>query len=424
MKRLICMTAMIVAVSIFNATTPLSAQDTQPAEQAQAAPATQPDGGSLPQGHPPLPQGHPELPQDQPELPQGHPPLPADHPQIPAQTPGGITTGSLMIKAVQGTQDGPAIAGGQAVVNIYQGSGLLKKLTIHLDAKGTAVITGIPLDPPVQPVAIIEYAGVTYESVGRPMGPNDPEQLISLKVYETTDTAPQWRIAMRHVMANQIDQHLHLTEIWSINNPTDRSYIGVANELASVQDDETKHDHPHNTGRTTLALPIPVGANNVQPGQGFHTGGFELQGGQILNSMPLLPGTTEFRVDYMLLPEDGLFNLALANPAAIDHLMVILPDNGLEVTAQGLETAAPFEAGEKTFRMYSAKQVQPGTSTSLVIQAPDAPPDEAVHGAAAPASQAVMIKLIAGGGAVLLVFAGTFVMLKPKKKSGPSSAAA
>ncbi len=410
MKRLVSLIATIAAVSIFTVSMTFAAPATQPADQAQAqvAPATQPADAAMPQGHPDIPEGHAEMP--------------AGPAGMPGHAPGTSALGSIAVKVTQGTQDGPAISGGRAVIRLYEQGRLIHTMHTELDATGMAILEGIPLGSVIQPVVAYEYAGATYESIGQPMGPSDPDRLIKLKVYETTDVEPQWRIAMRHVMAKRMDKHLHITEVWAINNPDDRSYVGVVDK-SHESHDHAKVEDAHNQGRTTLTLPLPAGAMHVQPGSGFSACCVRVEGGRIINTMPLLPGATEFRVDYLLPNEDGSFNLALTTPAATDHLMIFLPDDGSQVTAQGLETGDPFKAGEQQFRMYSAKQLEAGAAMSLVIEVGQAVM-ESITGAAGPTSQADTIKMIAGGGAGLLVLAGTFVLLKPAKRTRPDGAAA
>jgi hypothetical protein len=418
MTRLASLTSAILCGSVFVLTTSATAEQTQPVAQtdAQTAPAMQPvtqtDALTAPATQP-----------DSAALPEGHPQLPSGHPSISGQTPGAGGLGSIVVKVAQGTQDGPAVTGGQAVVRLYRQGQVIQTMNADLDARGMAIIEGIALDAMVQPVVTLKYAGVNYESVGQPMGPSNLDQLIRLKVYETTEAAPAWRISMRHVMTARVQGYLHVTEVWAINNPQDRSYIGVLDE-APAESDAAEPDGMHNQGRTTLILPLPAGAKQVQPGQGFHGCCVKVEEGRLVNTMPLLPGATEFRVDYLLPIEDGAFNLLLATPAPTGQMVIFLPDDGTQVTVRGLETGDPFEAGEQRFRMYTAKQIEPGTDTGLVIQLSEAELQSAAAAAAGPTSQAGTIKLIAGVGAGLLVLAGAVVLLRPAKKPRPVGAAA
>lgn len=253
--------------------------------------------------------------------------------------------------------------------------------------------------------------------------PQITDQPTTPRAYETTEVEPPWRVAMRHLIVRRMDRYLHVTEVWAINNPTDLSYIGAPVEPPKPGAGEAQPNIASNPDRVTMVLPLPAGATQVQPGPEFHTCCVRVEGDKLISKMPMLPGTTEFRVDYLLPPKDGAFNLVLATPVQTGHLMIFLPDDGSQVTAQGLKTGDPFEAGEQRYRMYTAKQVKPGAVTGLVIQVGQAVM-QSKAGASASISQAGTIKIITGGGVGLLVLAGAFVLLRPTKKPRPTGEAA
>jgi hypothetical protein len=90
---------------------------------------------------------------------------------------------------------------------------------------------------------------------------------------------------------------------------------------------------------------------------------------------------------------------------------------------KGLEAGDPFEASGQKYRMYTAKKIEPGAATGLVIQASEAALQSAAD-ALAPPTQADSIKLIAGVGAGVLVLAGAVVLLRPTKKPQPAGVTA
>jgi len=242
-------------------------------------------------------------------------------------------------------------------------------------------------------------------------------------VYETTEIEPAWRVAVRHLIIQPADEHLHVTEVWAVHNPTNQIYIGAPVESITPLADEAQPKDANHPDRITMVLPLPAGSMQVQPGPGFHTCCVRTEGNKIISKMPMKPGVTEFRVDYMLLAEDGVFNLSLTTPAPTDHMMIFLPDDGSQVTVQGLETGDPFETGDQRYRMYSAKQLDAGATTSLVIQSLVAD-RQATTDADTGASRSGTIKYITGGGVGLLALAGLFVLLRPTKKFRSVGAAA
>jgi hypothetical protein len=261
------------------------------------------------------------------------------------------------------------------------------------------------------------------------------------KVYETTEVEPAWRIGMRHLIIRPMESQLQVTEVWAVVNPTDKSYIGAPVEDPAVEvgpasglaqdkvpgvEPQIRQDAGHSAGRTTLVLPLPTKASHIQFGAGFDACCVRVEAGKIISAMPMQPGTTELRVNYLLAGEHGLFDLSLSAPALTEHLMIFLPDDNTVVTAKGLTRGDPFQAGGNRFRMYTGKMIESGADIGLTIQAEHSHADES---AAQPVGAAVTdnasgIKLIAGIGGGALLLAAVIVLVKPSKKHLPVGAEA
>lgn len=278
---------------------------------------------------------------------------------------------------------------------------------------------------------------------GHPPVTTPPQEPV---VYETTEVEPDWHVGVRHLIVRPMEDQLHITEVWAVVNPTDKSYIGKpveqqvagevaeevveVNEAAEAAEGQPAIDQPEaaqDQGRTTLVLPLPKNASHVQPGRGFEAGYVRIEDGKLIRTSPLTPGTNELHINYLLAAENGVFELPLTADATINHMMVFLPDDDSEVKAVGLTEGDPFKAGKKQFRMFMGKQIEKGAEVGLKIKAKPAVTQEAaaaVGVAAPPADSTDQIKVIAmiGGGALLL--AALVVMFKPTKKSEPAGATA
>ena len=264
-------------------------------------------------------------------------------------------------------------------------------------------------------------------------------------VYETTDIEPDWYVAVRHLIVRPMKDQLHVTEVWAVVNPTEKSYIGKTIEAIPAENsdqvpvdpkasvdasvDSTAQTQPedlHSKGGTTLVLPLPPNANHVQPGRGFDACCVQLENGKLIISSPMIPGTNEMHVSYLLKAESGVFILPLTAPSATKHMMVFLPDDGSEVTATGLTAGDPFIAGDKQFRMYMGKQIEKGVEMGLTIKAKQTVAENtAVTPAAAipPTDNAGQIKTVAVIGGGVLLLAALIVMIKPARKPMASGAA-
>ena len=116
-------------------------------------------------------------------------------------------------------------------------------MTGTLDDHGAVQVPNLPAAMSLRPVVKITHAGVDYITVGEPItGPGSSQ--LNVPVYETTDTKPDWSIQMWHVMVRPEAAGVRVP-ILVLNNPADRAWTG-------------------GTDKTTLSLPLPKGASEVQ----------------------------------------------------------------------------------------------------------------------------------------------------------------
>ena len=191
---------------------------------------------------------------------------------------------------------------------------------------------------------------------------------------------------MRHVVVKPTDEGLGVIDMFSINNPSDRTWLGAAGADGK---------------RITLTVPVPASAGKVDFG-GPNGAVAEWQGGKVLVSMPLRPGDSQFHLIYYPKEEGGASRLALTAPVKLAAMMVMVP-KGMNVEVQGL-SRSEMQAGEQLGQeMYRGENIPAGKEMLVVISS--AAKDK-------PSAFASMPKLIAivGGGLILIVGAGIMLM--------------
>ena len=208
----------------------------------------------------------------------------------------GAATATIAIHAVQGTKDGPAVAGDEVTVELFFKDGQTKTLEDRLDEHGMLVLEDLPLEVPFQPRIRVQHAGVSYEAVGERMGPEQTSQKIDVKVYETTEQQPDWSVHMWHFIAEPTAEGLAVTEMLAVHNPADRAWLGRADDQA---------------GRSTLAVHLPADAKVLNMDGGFHECCTKRIGEQLVDTMPLRPGVSQYRLHYVLPAVDGAARLSL-----------------------------------------------------------------------------------------------------------------
>jgi hypothetical protein len=193
-----------------------------------------------------------------------------------------------------------------------------------------------------------------------------------------------------------------------VENPTDRAWIGKAGADGK---------------RTTTVFPLPAGAADVQLAGGFHDCCVKTESDRIVNSMPLVPGNSQFRIVYTVPVKDEKAELALTAPAPVGHVMAFVPDDGSTVTAEGLEAGGVANMGNGKTRFYKAKDLAAGATIKLslsgitaTVAPPTNEPTEPTIGSAAASGQ--IAKLIAGaGGLVIFVVGGMLLLIKTPKRA-------
>jgi len=317
------------------------------ASSAQVAgpPASQPAPLGLPPGHPAIPadDGTSILPPRlQPNDGAGN--LPQGHPEIgPARK--AVAHGSLSLHATQGTAGGTKPAGDPVVIDLYSAAPTPQHFEGQLDASGTLVLPDITITGACQPLIKVTHAGVPYQGIGQVMDAAHTGEKVEVKVFDTTEQQPQWVMKMRHVIIHRSPAGLDVIEMIMLDSPGDRVWLGTGDGKEP---------------RITLDLPLPAAAQNVQFGDGLKAGNASVKDGRLINTAPLIPGTTQLQFSYTLPVGDGKAQITLAAPVATGHLMMFVPDDGSTVTGDGLIPAGSGNAPGGTSRFFMVPSVPAG----------------------------------------------------------------
>jgi hypothetical protein len=310
------------------------------------------------------------------------------------------TSGTLAIRARQGTPGAAAIGPVPVEIELYHRGNHINTIDAHLDEHGVALIEQIPIAMGLQPLIKIAYSGVTYQKVGDIMDPSRPHQMVEVICYELTEEAPPWSVNMRHVMVSLAPDGVEVTEVMVLNNPTQQTWIGK----------------PRTEGKSiTTQFLLPPEAASVTLGRGFHEWCCStLAKDRIENHLPLTPGATEMIYAYFLPARKGSITLDIATLAKVDHLMVIVPSSLQTASSTGLTPGGSESMGDTTVRMYTAATLAPGQPGRLVLTG---------LGGQEALAAGTIAKIIAGVGGALVLLVGGFLIFAraPKPKAAAPS---
>ncbi len=366
-----------------------------PATAIGAAPA--PGAGAAPAAANPAAGGQ--------SLPQGHPPI---EQHAPAK-------GTVVVRAVQGTPDGEPI-GGEKLTLVLQGHGHghgqappapQAEIQTQLDEHGIAMIEDVEFRGIVQPVVTIEHAGVEYRAVGPMMSAQQPDQIVRVNVYDTTDQAPDWSVYLRHLYLQPTPEGVIVDEVMVLENPADRAWRRLA-------------DADNAATPATLVLPLPDGAWHAQLARGPQA--MDISDEALSLHGPLIPGRTEIGFRYHLPLSNDAAELALTAPADTQRIMLFIPDDGSTVAIEGFEPGQTMDNQGQRIRVYTASDVADGTTARVRITpnlARGGQPGQPIE----LSSSASMRNSAIGGGLILLVAVAVLLFRASRSSSQPAPAA-
>lgn len=313
---------------------------------------------------------------------------------------------SISIQAVQGTKDGPKITGGKATIKLYRGRGIEPEvLEANLDEHGTGLLENLSLARPFQPVVTIEHAGVSYQAVGEPMTPASPSQKIEVTIYETTDQRPELMIQMRYVRADATPEGLHIADMMIVNNPTDRAWLGSAGPDGK---------------RSAMWVALPAGAKDIAMDGDFHECCARVEDGKVVSSAPLVPGQSQFSLEYMVPGDGGLASVTIDAPAPVRGMTVMVPEDQVgNIRVEGLEKSKTFppKGMGVALRSFKGEGIVPGRKIVLTMTGLPL----AAEGETFWTTQKI-VGIVAG--ALILVLCIIFLAARPRRKSGQAEAQA
>lgn len=331
-------------------------------------------------------------------------PAPLDEAELRQRMAGG--RGSVAVRAVQGTPGGAAVGVAPVEIILIHRGQVVHTEKAELDEHGVVVVEGLPVAMEVTPVVQVNYAGVFYQETGTTINPQNNHATIEVTVYETTDEAPDWRIAMRHVMLEQTEAGLLVSEMIVTSSNAERTWLG-----------DLVDDSP-DAKRTAARFTLPHRAKDVQLLAGFHGWCCTTldDSGTLGVQMPMMPGEARYRFSYVLPVNKGQAEMLLSAPAPTDHIIAFLADDGTRVTPQGMTDAGAETMGTMRVRLFQADALAANQVAGLTLAGLTS------AGALQAASDASgRIKTFAGIGAAVVLLAGiAFVFLRPRPARAPA----
>ncbi|MCY2929225.1 MAG: hypothetical protein NTV86_06960 [Planctomycetota bacterium] len=246
--------------------------------------------------------------------------------QLAADTPASMPatgTGSIIVRASQGTKDGPKVGGESVGVDFVCRHGAVEKhIDGVLDEGGLAVFRGqIPEKESFQPIVSVVHAGIRYEARGEWVQADSPDSIIRINLYETTAAEPPWSIMSRQVVVFPAPGGLGFLERLVVHNPTDRTWTGVQVNPNTI---------------ATVVLPLPPGARSPELlDMGPDPVPANAANGHVFLANPLTPPVARINLRYIVPLVDGKAKVDLKAPVDTSS-SVLMVKEGITVDGETL----------------------------------------------------------------------------------------
>jgi hypothetical protein len=311
---------------------------------------------TLPAGHPStMPAGHPAIPTTQAD------PMKAMHEGMTA-----AKSGALRVNISQGTKDGPAIGKDPVRVDLLSQGVVIKTIRTTVGEKGVVELRDLPLDVPFQPVITVTHGNAEQQKVGAVIHKYQPAIEFDMPVFETTADKPSWTIGLRGIECdvvvspeNASQLYVRVADMIGGFNPADKAWLGEGS----------------GESRTTLSLPLPEGAGNVQYGPGMLEAGAKVVDKTVIRGKTMIPGSTQYIYAFDVPVKDGKAAVSFTTPVDTALFALYIPATWNVEKATNVEVApASGNHGSNGAKLLKAKTLKAGTVVTVAFSGITPPP--------------------------------------------------
>ncbi len=294
-------------------------------------------------------------------------------------------TGSVQGKVVNGTQ-GPPVADVDVRLQLFGQQGDLGTLTATTNKAGAFSFTDLP-DGVAGYQLSATYEGAVYRTISATFTSGQAVEQ-DVTVYEPTTDVAAVTLTDYIVWLDREGDGVALQHDLAWSNGGDTAFVGGDGGGGG------------NGGGTTVSVPLPEGATNLQFLGTFLESPGDVQGQTYLNTAPIVPGTSSATLRYNA---PALSRLTLSLGFATTSLQLFVPQD-VTVTATALRLAGTITDQGQTYSVYAADNVAAGTTIDVAMSQTEA---------ASPASSATWILL---GAAALVLLIGVAVWLIGRRR--------
>jgi hypothetical protein len=235
-------------------------------------------------------------------------------------------------------------------------AGTTERRTTLTDSTGAFRFEGLATGNDYLYTVSVNYAGVDYWSDSVQVQSDSPLAALQLPVYETTTDASAVKVVLDHlaVQVNKDGQTIEVLNYVKLHNGSDRTLV--------AEGVNTTTTHP-----AALRLPLPEGATNIAPVDGFSQENLSLTDDGLADSTPFPPGDREVVVSYDLPYSEASYLLERAVMYPTDKLAVLMPLGDVQIDSAQLPNRNETEMEGNKFLVMTGESLTPATPVQLTL---------------------------------------------------------
>jgi hypothetical protein len=323
---------------------------------------------------------------------------------VPAYADDG--PGAVSGQVVNGTPGGAPAAGLEVALGVYRANDLEREVQGQVDETGHFRFVGLDTDRDLTYQVGTVYEDMLYRSDPIKLTETQPEQQLTLNVYEPTPTDPGLhasQVLVSVALAKDAPSDLVVTELVKLVNTSDRTFVPQTNGP----------DGPMGLVRFGL----PTGAKSFEPGLGLDARQVVQVERGFASLAPVPPGDSLFRFSYRVPLHAAEDALEKSLPYGADLLRVVAEEGGPRVSGSTLTFEQTVDGKGSKLLVWAAHDLPPGTRLSIELSDLPGPPAWATR-----IADAVAWPWIAGGLVALVPLLGVFWTLRGRLRTPVLSA--
>ncbi|MDP2744004.1 MAG: hypothetical protein Q8P00_02925 [Dehalococcoidia bacterium] len=269
----------------------------------------------------------------------------------PAAAQDGGPTGMISGEMVNLTKGGGSVAGQTITLKTSLKDTETGQSTAKTDASGKFEFKGLATSKDYSYAANLTYQGAEYNSDPITFSPGEQTKPLKMEVYDAIASDEGVRIMASHtIFRPDVKNTMQVTEVFIINNDTDKTFIGTGPALIGSQ-------------KKTLSFSVPKGATGFQYGGSLMDCCVVLLDGGLLDTMPIMPGTKEIMFSYQV-KHKSEYDFAKSFSLPIERYDIVVQGEGVTVQSDLLQQGETLTIENLPYSHFVAENLKRGAAVT------------------------------------------------------------